>query len=92
MKKQCLAAVSLLAAGFLCPGEVFSETPAGRVLTVRKNVEVVRDNARQKAKPSMDLLLKDAVETDSKARTKLFIQSRLDFVHHWDWNRHLYLF
>lgn len=72
MKKQCLAAVSLLAAGFLCPGEVFSETPAGRVLTVRKNVEVVRDDSRQKAKPRMDLLLKDAVETDSKARTKLF--------------------
>lgn len=49
-----------------------SDTEAGRVLAIKKNVFRVRENSREDAKPQMPLLKKDAVETDKKSRTKLF--------------------
>jgi hypothetical protein len=50
----------------------FADSEAGRVLAVKKDVYVIRDAVRDNAEPKMQLLTKDAVETDEKSRTKLF--------------------
>jgi hypothetical protein len=50
----------------------FADSEAGRVLAVKKDVYVIRDAVRDNATPKMQLLTKDAVETDRKSRTKLF--------------------
>jgi hypothetical protein len=44
------------------------------VLAVKNNAYLVRDNARDNAKPQMDLFMKDAVETEKRSRTKLFFK------------------
>ncbi|HDK82136.1 MAG TPA: hypothetical protein ENH31_06140, partial [Nitrospirae bacterium] len=64
--------------GFVCLLMVFAATAsyagteAGQVLSVKKDVYVVRDNMKKDAKPKMKLMLKDAVETGKRSRTKLF--------------------
>ncbi len=62
----CLAFVLLLGT------DSYPETEAGRVLMVKRKVYLLRDGERMDARARMPLLLKDAVETDVKSRTKLF--------------------
>ncbi len=50
----------------------YSDDEAGRVLTVKKNVYLIRDDERTDAKPQMILEKNDAVETDKNSRTKIF--------------------
>ncbi len=76
MKKQRITA-SLFSVIFILgiSADSYADTAtdiAGRVLAVKKNVFRVRDNSRENAAPKMQLLMKDAVETDKKSRTKLF--------------------
>lgn len=62
----CLAVILVFTA------ESYAATEAGRVLTVKEKVYLVRDGQRNTAIPEMALLLRDSVETDVKSRTKLF--------------------
>ena len=52
--------------------EAYSTKEAGRVIAVKKKVYVIRNENRGDAVAKMPLLMKDAVETDEKSRTKLF--------------------
>ena len=58
--------------GLVVVSKSFAESEAGRVLAVKKDVYVIRDAVRDNATPKMQLLTKDAVETDKKSRTKIF--------------------
>lgn len=57
---------------FIITANSYAVTEAGRVLTVKKKVYLIREEQRNTAEPQMEVLLKDAVETDKKSRTKLF--------------------
>lgn len=72
MRKYLLILSVLLTVVFA--GVSYSEaaSKAGQVLTVRKDVYVVRVDEKEKAAPQMDILENDAVETGSGSRTKLF--------------------
>ena len=73
MKKQrVIVLLSGIAMIFILAGASYAADRAGEVLAVKKNVYVVRGDSRDDAKPKMDLLIKDAVETESKSRAKLF--------------------
>jgi hypothetical protein len=71
-KKHGLIIFICLVLTFSFTAKSFSDTEAGQVLTVKRNVYMIRDARRDNAKPQMKLLLKDAVETGKKSRTKLF--------------------
>ena len=71
MKSLALVILSLICIVTI-PAEAYPEAEAGRVLAVKKDVYRIRANSRENAKPRMPLLIKDAVETDEKSRTKLF--------------------
>jgi hypothetical protein len=74
MKKRSLIislfVVLILSAAFTVSSR--AANTAGHVLAVKKDVYILRDNNRDIAKPQMELLTKDAVETASRSRTKLF--------------------
>ncbi len=53
-------------------GEVCSDQEAGIVLTVKRDVFLIRDGRKVEADARSPLFLKDAVETDKRSRTKLF--------------------
>ena len=73
MKKQKLMIIlTTLALLFVFTSASYSATAAGHVLAVKNKAYLVRDNARDDAKPQMELMLKDAVETAKQSRTKLF--------------------
>jgi ferric-dicitrate binding protein FerR (iron transport regulator) len=73
MKKQKILVVVMgLALIFLFAGIAYSAEPAGQVLAVKNNVFRIRGESRDNARPKMDLLMKDAVETDKQSRAKLF--------------------
>jgi hypothetical protein len=57
---------------FLFAEIAYSADPAGQVLAVKNNVYRIRGESRDNAKPKMDLLMKDTVETDKQSRAKLF--------------------
>ena len=50
----------------------YPATEAGQVLTVSGSVYLIRDARMNNAEPQMRILLKDAVETGKRSRTKLF--------------------
>jgi len=74
MKKRSLIislfVVIILSAAFTVSS--WAATTAGHVLAVKKDVYILRDNNRDTAKPQMELLTRDAVETAARSRTKLF--------------------
>ncbi len=72
MRKRGLIQLFCLSLFFLFTSESFSVTEAGRVLTVKRDVYLLRGEQRSNAKPQLPLLLKDSVETAKKSRTKLF--------------------
>ncbi len=72
MRKYGLIGLICLSMMFMGTTASYAGTEAGQVLSVKKNVYVVRDNRKHDAKPQMSVMLKDAVETDEKSRTKLF--------------------
>jgi len=78
MKKYGLIILICLALIFIITSKSYSDTDAdndtevGQVLTVKGSVYLIRNSQRNNAEPQMQLLLKDAVETDKGARTKLF--------------------
>jgi hypothetical protein len=72
MKKQRTIVLLCIILSFVYALEAFSEEEAGRVLAVKKKVYVIRNENRDDALPKMPLLMKDAVETEKKSRTKLF--------------------
>jgi hypothetical protein len=72
MRKGGLIGLICLIVVVLFTASLYAATEAGRVLTVKRNVYLVRDEQRKSAKPQMSLLMKDIVETDRKSRTKLF--------------------
>lgn len=74
MKKHGLTILICLALIFIFISESYPDTEAGQILTVRKKVYLIRGKQRSYAEPQMQLLLKDAVETDKKSRTKLFFK------------------
>ena len=79
MKKQRLTIIfTMLALIFIYSSASYSAEKAGEVLAVKNNAYLIRDNARDNAKPQMDLFMKDAVETDKKSRTKLFFKDSLN--------------
>ncbi len=72
MKKYTLILAVLLAIVFTAVSYSYAASKAGQVLTVRKDVYVVRADEKEKAAPQMEILANDAVETGSGSRTKLF--------------------
>lgn len=72
MKILRVAIILFLAGPFLGIFDVCSAEEAGLVLTVKKDVYLIREGRKDDAKPRSPLLLKDAVETAEKSRTKLF--------------------
>jgi hypothetical protein len=52
--------------------DIYAAQQAGKVLAVKKDVYVIREEARNNAAPQMELRLKDSVETEKDSRTKLF--------------------
>ncbi len=74
MKKYGLITFVILALMFAFAHMSYAETDAGEVLTVKKEVSIIRNDQKTDAKPRMSLLLKDAVETGRKSRTKLFFK------------------
>ncbi len=71
MKKHGIIMLLAVLLSIAFVSESFS-VEAGRVLAVKKKVYVIRNESRDDAIPKMPLLMKDAVETDAKSRTKLF--------------------
>ena len=71
MKRYALILTVLLAAVFVSSYSHAAEK-AGQVITVKKDVYLLRDDKRETAKPQMEILEHDAVETGSGSRTKLF--------------------
>jgi len=57
---------------FLWVGDAFSSEEAGRVLSVKRDVYLIRGAEKNIARAQSPLLPKDAVLTEEKARTKLF--------------------
>lgn len=75
MKKHLFATPACLALIFIFTAVAYSgntKTEAGRILTVKGSVYLIRDALRNNALPRMKLLAGDAVETARKSRTKLF--------------------
>ena len=72
MKKYTLILAVLLSIVFTAVSYSYAASKAGQVLTVRKDVYVVRADEKEKAAPQMEILANDAVETGSGSRTKLF--------------------
>ncbi len=72
MKKQGILLLLFAAISFMFAVEAYSTEEAGRVLAVKKNVYVIRNDNRGDAAAKMPILMNDAVETDEKSRTKLF--------------------
>ncbi len=66
MRKTITIVSLLLIKILLFSHDSAAETEAGKVLTVRKDVYLVRETAKNVAKPQMALRLKDGVETGSK--------------------------
>jgi hypothetical protein len=52
--------------------DAYAAQEAGKVLAVKKDVYVIREDTRNSARPQMELILKDSVETEKESRTKLF--------------------
>jgi hypothetical protein len=73
MKKQrVIVLLAGLAMIFISAATSYSADKAGEVLAVKKDAYVIREERRDEAKPKMDLLMKDVVETERQSRAKLF--------------------
>ncbi|HDH06730.1 MAG TPA: hypothetical protein ENH01_13705 [Nitrospirae bacterium] len=72
MKKHGLIILICLAWILIGAAKSYPATEAGQVLTVSGSVHVIRDARRSDAEPQMRILLKDAIETGERSRTKLF--------------------
>lgn len=57
---------------FVFTSASYSANRAGQVLAVKNKVFLIRDDARNRAEPQMELFMKDVVETAKQSRTKLF--------------------
>jgi len=69
VKIMILISVFFLA---IAPAGPVHPNEAGRVLSVKRDVFLLRDGGKEDARPQSPLLLKDAVETSIQSRTKLF--------------------
>ncbi len=74
MKKHGLLTFICLALIFVATTESSSDsdTKAGEILMVQGSVYLIRDARENDARPRMQVLLKDSVETGRKSRAKLF--------------------
>ncbi|VAX32439.1 hypothetical protein MNBD_NITROSPIRAE02-108 [hydrothermal vent metagenome] len=68
----CLALMFIVTSNSYSDSDVEDDTVAGQVLTVKGSVYLIRNSQKNNAEPQMQLLLRDAVETDKGARTKLY--------------------
>jgi hypothetical protein len=71
-KKKVLSVLLSFVVVLMFTAVSFASENAGQVLAVKRDVYRIRDNARDKASPNMDIEMKDAVATDKNSRTKLF--------------------